>query len=72
MISPKGLGTNPVRITARSTEAADAVIKEILVEPEGIEVEIVGNHVLSDGHRQELSLPCRRTPSRAPGGPTSH
>ena len=54
MISPKGLGTNPVRITARSTEAADAVIKEILVEPEGIEVEIVGNHVLSDGHRQEL------------------
>ena len=54
MISPKGLGTNSVRITARSTEAADAVIKEILVEPEGIEVEIVGNHVLSDGHRQEL------------------
>ena len=54
MISPKGLGTNPVRITARSTEAADAVIKEILVEPEGIEVEIVGNHVLSDGHRQKL------------------
>ncbi len=54
MISPKGLRTNPVRITARSTEAADAVIKEILVEPEGIEVEIVGNHVLSDGHRQEL------------------
>ena len=54
MISPNGLGTNPVRITARSTEAADAVIKEILVEPEGIEVEIVGNHVLSDGHRQKL------------------
>ena len=28
MIRPKGLGSNPVKITARSTEAADAVIKE--------------------------------------------
>ena len=54
MIRPKGLGSNPVKITARSTEAADAVIKELLVEPEGIEVEIVGNHVISDGHHHEF------------------
>ena len=48
------IGSNPVKITARSTEAADAVIKELLVEPEGIEVEIVGNHVISDGHHHEF------------------
>ena len=54
MIRPTGLGMNGVRITARSTEAADAVIKEILVEPEGVEVEAVGNHVISDGHRHEF------------------
>ena len=54
MIRPKGLGSNPVKVTARSTEAADAVIKELLVEPEGVEVEIVGNHVISDGHRHEF------------------
>ena len=56
MIRPKGLGTNPVRITARSAEAADAVVKDLLVEPEGVEVEIVGNYVLSDGHRHEFHL----------------
>ena len=54
VIRPKGLGSNPVKITARSTEAADAVIKNLLVEPEGIEVEIVGNHVISDGHRHQF------------------
>ena len=59
MIRPKGLGSNAVKITARSTEAADAVIKEMLVEAEGIEIETVGNHVISDGHRHEFhpSLP---------------
>ena len=54
MIRPKGLGTNAVKVTARSTEAADAVIREMLVEPEGVEVEEVGNHVLSDGQQVEL------------------
>ena len=54
MIRPKGLGGNSVKVTARSTEAADAVIKDLLVEPEGIEVEIVDNYVISDGHRHEF------------------
>ncbi len=54
MIRPKGLGSNPVKITARSTEAADAVIREMLVAPEGVEVEEVGNHVLSDGQQVDL------------------
>ncbi len=59
MIRPKGLGSNPIKITARSTEAADAVIKELLVQPEGVSVETVENYVVSDGHLSEFdtSLP---------------
>ena len=59
MIRPTGLGKGPVKITARSTEAADAVIKELLVGPEGVAVETVDNQVVSDGHRQQFhsSLP---------------
>ncbi len=53
-IRPTGLGKGPVKITARSTEAADAVIKELLVEPEGLAVETVDNQVVSDGHRQQF------------------
>ena len=58
-IRPTGLGSGPVRITARSTEAADAVVKDLLVEPEGVAVETVGNHVVSDGRRLQFdpSLP---------------
>ena len=50
----KQLGSTPIKITARSTEAADAVIKELLVEPEGVGVESVGNHVLSAGGSHEF------------------
>jgi len=46
-IRPKALGTQKVKITARSTQAADAVIKEIIVEPEGVQREQVQNLVLS-------------------------
>ena len=53
-IRPTGLGRGSVKITARSTEAADAVIKELLVEPEGVAVETVDNQVVSDGHRQRF------------------
>ena len=53
-IRPTGLGRGPVKITARSTEAADAVIKELLVEPEGVAVETVDNQVVSDGHRRQF------------------
>ena len=54
MIRVKGLGSNPVKITARSAEAADAVIKDLLVEPEGVAVEVVDNQVVSDGHSHEF------------------
>ncbi len=61
----KELGSVPIQITARSTEAADAVIKELLVEPEGVPVEEVGNRVLGAGERYEFST---RLPSDAVDG----
>jgi CD109 antigen len=53
MISPKQLGQNGVRITARSTEAADAVIKNIIIEPEGVSREMIENLILTAGSTQE-------------------
>ncbi len=46
-IRPNSLGSQKVKITARSTQAADAVIKDIIVEPEGVQREEVTNLVLS-------------------------
>ena len=48
-LRPKKLGLNQVKITARSKEAADAAIKPILVEAEGIPRELVQNLTLSGG-----------------------
>ena len=61
----KKLGSMPIKITARSTEAADAVIKELLVEPEGVPVEDVGNRVLGAGENHEFST---RLPATAVEG----
>ena len=55
-IRPTKLGTGPIKIVARSTEAADAVIKNLLVEPEGVQVEVVENHVVSGGDEREVAL----------------
>ena len=41
------LGTVPLKVTARSSDAADAVVKELLVEPEGVPREIVYNEIVS-------------------------
>jgi len=59
MIRPKGLGINEFKITARSTEAADAVIKTLLVQPEGVPREFVENLVLSEDntHILDTSIP---------------
>ncbi len=46
-IRPNSLGTQKVKVTARSTQAADAVIKDLIVEPEGVRRETVENLVLS-------------------------
>lgn len=48
-ISPREIGVNQVKITARSKQAADAAIKTVIVEPEGVAREVVENLTLSAG-----------------------
>ncbi len=55
-ISPKTMGTQLVKVTARSSEAADAVIKSMIVEPEGVSRETVENVVVPAGQSRSLSL----------------
>jgi len=54
-IRPKKLGINELKVIARSEEAADAVIKTLIVEPEGVSREIVENLVLSSGSTEFVS-----------------
>ena len=54
LIRPTGLGNLPIKVSARSAEAADAVIKDLLVEPEGVQREVVDNLVISSGDNQVL------------------
>jgi CD109 antigen len=56
MIRPTTIGTQLVKITARSSEAADAVIKSMIVVPEGVSRETVDNVVLPAGQSRTLSL----------------
>ncbi len=49
-IKPTHLGVGELKITARSNQAADAVIKTLIVEPEGVARENVQNLVLSAGN----------------------
>jgi len=55
MIKPDKLGQNSVKITARSREAADAVIKNLIIEPEGVSRELVDNFVLQSGMSREVT-----------------
>ncbi|MCW3992626.1 MAG: alpha-2-macroglobulin, partial [Candidatus Bathyarchaeota archaeon] len=66
-IRPKGLGTQKVKVTARSTQAADAVLKDIIVEPEGVPREEVENLVLSapSSHVLNTSVPEGTVPGSA-------
>ncbi len=48
-IRPVKIGINDVKISARSSEAADAVVKTIIIEPEGVPREIIDNLTLSGG-----------------------
>ena len=54
-IRPTKLGIKEVKIVARSTKAADAVIKKILIEPEGVARELVTNLVLNAGDSKRIS-----------------
>ena len=64
-IRPNDLGTRQVKVTARSTETADAVVKDLIVEPEGVAREQVENLVLSAGSAKEIDT---SVPREAIGG----
>jgi CD109 antigen len=56
-IRPTGVGTQTVKVTARSSETADAVIKSIILEPEGVQREQIANGVLTPGVTKNIDLP---------------
>ena len=58
-IRPRKPGMAPLKVTARSAAAADAVIKELLIKPEGVARETVENLVLSagDSHTVAATIP---------------
>jgi CD109 antigen len=60
MIKPTSLGVNEMKVTARSVQAADAVIKTLIVAPEGVAREFVENLVLSAGANRivDTSIPA--------------
>ena len=53
-IRPKGLGFNDFKVSARSTQYADAVIQSLLIQPEGVPREFVENLVLAEGSAKTL------------------
>src|SRR3989338_9989236 len=54
MIKPTKLGIKDVKISARSSRAADAAIKTIMIEPEGVAREIVDNLALTAGANKTI------------------
>ena len=59
------LGNVPIKVTARSLEAADAVVKDLLVEPEGVSHETVENMIMPAG--ETLSIQNRDPHGSIPG-----
>ena len=59
------LGSVPVKVTARSATAADAVIRNLLVEPEGVAQEAVNNAILSPDDSLDFNLAA--PPGAIPG-----
>lgn len=55
-IRPKNIGTQILKVTARSSQAADAVNKSMIVEPEGVPREAVQNLVVPAGQTRPLNL----------------
>ncbi len=66
-VRPTGLGDQLLKVTARSGEAADAVIKSLIIEPEGVQREQVENAVLAAGAARpfDMSLPDGIVPDSA-------
>jgi CD109 antigen len=63
-IRPRGLGINELKITARSPEAADAVVKTLLVQPEGVPREFVDNLIISEASPKvvDTTIPAYAVP----------
>ena len=59
------LGPVPLRVSARGANFADAVIKNILVEPEGVRRETVENLILSPG--DDIEIPAAAPAIAVPG-----
>ncbi|MGA1840547.1 MAG: alpha-2-macroglobulin family protein [bacterium] len=54
-IRPKTLGIQEVKVTARSSDVADAMIKQIIIEPEGVEREAITNIILNAGDSKNIN-----------------
>jgi len=65
LIQPKRLGHNTLEVALRSTERADAVRKEMLVEPEGTRRQLITNGIIRAG--QKLRLDANIPPYHVPG-----
>ena len=50
------LGVGKLKVTARSRSTADAIVKELIVEPEGVQRELVENLVLTAPSSRQLDL----------------
>ena len=50
------LGSLPIKVSARSSDSADAVIETLLVEPEGVARESVDNAILTGGDRRDFQI----------------
>lgn len=55
-IQPNLLGVRKLKVTARGTNLADAIIKEIIIEPEGVQREQVENAILTVGTPRSFAL----------------
>lgn len=55
-IHPHALGTQQVKVTARSRSQADAIIKDLIVEPEGVAREVVENLIVSAGATDDVAM----------------
>ena len=64
VIRPTKVGTRKVHITARGPNKADAVVKTLIVDPEGTRRESVDNAMLSAGQRTDVdvSMPADLVP----------
>jgi CD109 antigen len=64
-IQPNLLGVRKLKVTARGSTLADAIVKEIIIEPEGVQRETVENAVLAVGTPRTFPLAA---PAGAIGG----